>query len=422
MAYTLTDYDAMMKDHYTDEKVKVLSYGDNPLFGLLRKKKKGGRKYIQPVGFGHPGGTAANFAKAKTNQYGSKFDDFQITRKKQYLFVTLDNELYVSSQDDMDAFEPAFDEFDKGFKSLGEKINRRLYRTSTGAIGQILAGSSIAAAVATLADKADAFNFEPGMKVVFSATNAGAGSLLDAGQALTVSSVDLEAGTVTFTENLSEITGISDDEYMFQEGDWNDCPAGLESWLPVTNRSTNLAASFFGVTRSQSPDRLGGIYMDGTTMGDLNEVVIKLVGKVGKHGGKVDLIVMNTEVFTDLQLLWHSKHFIYEQIDVSVRERVGDRTVTFTNLYSGMRATIGDRRVTLIGDRACPSNRLYALQSDTWTVWHSYDLPGFLNKPATGEILRVPDDSDDVECRVGGYFNLGCSAPGFNGVASLPVN
>ena len=53
-------------------------------------------------------------------------------------------------------------------------------------------------------------------------------------------------------------------------------------------------------------------------------------------------------------------------------------------------------------------------------IWHSWELPGFILKPATGEILRVPDDSDDVEGRVGGYFNLGCSAPGWNGVAALP--
>lgn len=421
MAYSATDFDAMLKDQYTPEKVRELSYGENPLFGMMKKKRRGGRRYIQPVMYGHPGGASASFTNAKANQYGSKYEDFQITRAKQFLLVTLENELYLSAQDDLDAFEPAFDEFDKGFRGLAEKINKRLYRTSTGSIGRLTATSSVATDTVALRDVADAFNFEAGMKVVASDTNAGAGALRSAAATAEIESVDYEAGTLTATGNwTAAIAAIAASDYLFQQGDWNASPAGLESWLPVDDRATFLAASFFGVTRSVQTQRLGGIYMDGTTMGDLNEVVIKLVGRVGKHGGKVDLVMMNSEVFSDLQVLWNSRHFTYENIDVSLKEKVGDSVLIFSKIYSGMMAQIGGRKVKLIGDRSCPTSRLYALMSETWTIWHSWEIPGFILKPSTGEILRVPDDSDDVEGRVGAYFNVGCSAPGWNGVASLP--
>lgn len=421
MSYTATEFDAMLKDQYTPEKVRELSYSENPAFGMMKKKRRGGRRYIQPVMFGHPGGASASFTKAKANQYGSKYEDFQITRVKQFLLVTLDNELYLSAQDDLDAFEPAFDEFDKGFRGLSEKINRRIYRKASGTIGQLTSTSNVGTPTVTLVDPADAFNFESGMKVSASATDGG-GALRSGGATATIDSVDYEAATLTITGNWSASIGaIAASDYLVQDGDYDACPAGFESWLPVTNRATVLAASFFGVTRSAQSQRLGGIYMDGTTMGDLNEVVIKLVGRVGKHGGKTDLIFMNSEVFSDLQVLWNSRHMTYENIDVSIKEKVGDSVLIFSKIYSGMMAQIGGRKVKLIGDRACPSNRMYALMSETWTIWHSWELPGFILKPATGEILRVPDDTDDVEGRVGGYFNIGCSAPGWNGVASLPT-
>lgn len=421
MSFLPADYDALLKDQYTPEKVRELSYYENPLFGMMKKKRRGGRRYIQPVMFGHPGGASATFAKAKNNQFNSKYEDFQITRSKQFLLVTLDNELYLSAQDNLDAFEPAFDEFDKGFRGLAQKINRRLYRKASGSVGQITAGSNVGTATITLVDPADAFNIEAGMLLVASATDGG-GSLRSSAATVTVSSVDYEAGTVTATGNWTAgIAAVEAGDYLFAEGDWDLCPAGLESWLPVTNRASVLAASFFGVTRSLQGQRLGGIYMDATSMGDLDETVIKLVGRVNKHGGKVDLVLMNSEVLSDLQILWNSRHFTFENIDVSIKEKVGDSTLIFSKIYSGMMAQIGGRKVKLIGDQACPSNRMYALQSDTWTIWHSYELPGFILKAATGQILRVPDDSDDVEGRVGGYFNLGCSAPGWNGVAALPT-
>ncbi len=89
------------------------------------------------------------------------------------------------------------------------------------------------------------------------------------------------------------VTGVATTDYIFQEGDYNACLAGLEDWLPVDDRATKLATSFNSVTRSPSPVYLGGLYMDGTGFGGLDEVVIKLCGKLGKYGAKTSHILAN---------------------------------------------------------------------------------------------------------------------------------
>lgn len=420
-AFNSTDYDAMLKEYYTEEAVLRMTLVDNVLLGMLPKKRAGGKRWNQPVNFGHPGGGSASFSKAKTNQYGSKYGDFQIPVTTQYQLVTLANQVYFQSEGgSMEAFEPAFNEFDKGFQGEAAKINRRLYRDTTGTIGQILDGSDISGADITLADPADAFNFWAGDKIVFSATPGSA--LRDSGQALTVVSVDREAGIVTTDSSDigSDIASLSDTDYIYIDGDWTACCAGLETWLPVTDRDTNLGTSLYGVDRSQEPVLLGGIYYDGTS-GDLNDTVIKTTGKVGKYGGKPDLCIMNPEQLSNLQRLWLAKQFVFRDLSVTISARTSDGTeIVFSNIYSGMMAQVGQFTLKFLADRSCPSNRLYVMQTNTWRIWHTFDLPGFVMNKEGGRIIRDAEDDDAMECRVGAYFNLGCSAPGYNGVAEIP--
>jgi len=416
----LTDYDAMLKEYYTPEMVRELAYSDNVLLGLLPKKREGGKTYIQPINNGKPGGASATFSTAQINQYNSKYNAFGITRVKQYQLATVETETLLASEGNAGAFAPAFEEFDKAHRSLADKTNRRLYRSTTGTIGQFLDGAAINGATITLADKADAWNFEEDDVIAFSATDGSA--LLDSGATVTVVSVDHETGIVTTSsaDIGTEIASLTDTSFIYQAGDRLACAAGLESWLPVTDRATKLAAAFYGVTRSTAPERLGGIYMDGADFGDLNEIVIKAVSKAGQRGGKTDLVLMNTERFSDLQILWLNKHVIHENIEVNVREKVGDRMMTFSTLYQGMKANVGGRTVQVLSDRACPTNRLYALQKDTWKIWHTGDLMTFpLEKFAKG-ILMPAATADQFEGRVATYHNLGCSAPGFNVVVELP--
>ncbi len=415
MTLDSTAYDAVLKDYYTKDKIQEQSFYDNPFFAMVPKKRAGGRRYPQPVEYGRPGNASSDFGTAMTNATNSKYDDFLLTRVKQYQKILVDHELLLSTENADEAFQPAFDEFDKGFRGLGEKMARRLYRTSTGSIGQ-MANSTVNTTTITLADAASAFNFEVDQVIQFSDTDGGA--LLDSGDTTTVTAVDPEAGTVTVADNLqTKITGIGTNDFVSQAGDRNLALAGLEDWLPVTDRSTKLAASFFGVTRSARPDRLGGIYLDGTTLGGIDEILIKLVAKQAKHGGRPSHIFLNPETFSDLQLLWNSKHFVFQNIETVIKGEGGDVILGFP----GMKVNIGGFMVRLYGDISCPSSRIYSLQMNTWKLWHTGELPNFLGEKFTGKILKLAELEDSMEARVGAYCQLGCSAPGKNAVASVPT-
>lgn len=418
-AHTLSNQDAVLKDYYTDDKIKEMSYGENPFFAFIKKsrgKMAGGRRYVQPIEFAHPGGGNASFAKSMTNNTVSQYEDFLIPRKKQYQRVQVEHELLFATENQRESFAKAMDEFDRGFKGLGHKIGRRLYRTQGGSVGK-MANSSVATTVITLEDKASAFNFFIGQKLTFAAAD-GSGSERDSSDFVTVTNVAIEDGLITVDATLNvQITGIATTDYVFTDGDFNQCLAGLEDWLPVDDRSTKLAASFNSVTRSAAPDYLGGIYMDGTAMGGLDEVIIKLVGKLGKYGAQTSHIFANPESLSDLELLSNSKMRITAELNSTIRGEGGEILVGF----SGYKASVGGRTVKIYGDRNCPSNRLYALQLDTWTLWHTGKLVNWLGEEYTGSKLSMSQNEDCAEARLGSYQNLGCSAPGWNGVAKINV-
>jgi hypothetical protein len=413
MAYGISDHDAVLKDHYTKEKVRDLSYFNNPFFGMVKKKKQGGRRYVQPVKLQRPHGGSAVLSTAITNQTKSRFEDFLLTRVKRYQVATVENEVMMASMEDEDAFLPAFDEFDEAFKTCGDVIAKQMFRTKGGSIGRIATTTTLAGADCILTDPADVFNFYIGQKCT-SDTVDGGGTETDSGDTLEVIAIDVENYTVTFGENIDSVSGIAQGDFLFTQGDYGATMAGLESWMPVLNRATVLAADFYGVTRTAWGEKLGGVYYDGTGV-QIDEVVIKLVTKVVKHGGMPNCIIANPETIGNLQLLWNGKRQLHE-IEYRVSPTVG---------FPGFKCVVPGATgpITFHGDRNCPENRLYALQMDTWTLWHAGACPGFLlrslGNSAYGGILLPGATTDDWQSRIGGYYNLGCSAPGFNGVAQL---
>lgn len=421
-AFTIANQDAFLKDVYTDAKILEQSFGDNPFLGFVQKsrgKTAGGRRYIQPVEYANPSGAGADYGFAMTDSTVSKYLDFILSRMKQYQRIQINNELLYATEKKSDAFVQALKEFDRGFKSLGEKIGRRLYRTQGGALGQ-LALTTTNTTTLLFSDNAACFNFTVDQVLQFSITD-GSGSLLDSGDTTTVTAVDEESGTVTIADNLgTKIAGITTTSYVFQRGDYNACLSGLADWLPgdSSTRATLLAAAFNNITRSVNPVRLGGVYLDGRTVGDLDAVIIKLVAKIVKYGGKTSHIFANPESISDLEILSNSKIRILREVTTNIEGPNGDLAIGF----NGYVALCGGRKVEIYPDRNCPSNRLYALQLDTWTLWHTGEWINWTGEAATGMRLRPSENEDSVEARLGSYQNLGCSAPGWNGVAQIQAS
>lgn len=413
--HNFSNYNEMLKDWYVDDKVKELSYGKNPFYALLKKKNgqmAGGKQYVQPIEIEHPGGESADFSEAMTNNSPAVYEQFLIARKAQYKRVLVDYELLAATRQKREAFDKAMDLFDKGFRGFGSKLGRRLFRTLGGSVGR-LAISSTNTTEIEFEDRAQIFNLQIGMKLQFSTTD-GTGSLLDNGDYVTVTGIDHRNGTATIDVNLgTQIAGVTTTSYAFQKGDYGQCVSGLEDWLPVDDRASRLAATFNSVTRSTSPVYLGGVYVDGTSMA-LDEVMINLVGEIGLYGGETDTIMANPRTLTDMQLLSSSKLQV-QAVECELRSATNEILVGF----SGYKVVIGDRTVHVFGDRHCPMTRIYALQLDTWTLWHAGDMVNWLGEEITGNKLQPAQNEPSAEARLGAWCNLGCSAPGWNGVAKI---
>lgn len=430
---TLTDWEPSLKEMYGEKEVKSLAFVDNVLLGTFPKDRSGGDYFTQVVHTNAAGGSSASFTKAKANGTASKQSKLNITRVSMFQRVGVDLHLMLSGDRAEDSVIRVSKEFDWGFQELASKIERRLFRAKSGRIGQVATTTTVASAVIILTDKADTFNFQPGDKLNFCATETG--STVRAGGSssgiLTVLSVDYDAGTVTTTgASLVAEAGTAVSDFIYQDGDYDACIAGLESWLPVDNRTTLLAASFFGLTRSTNPQRLGGVFVDGTSLSlDANGILIKLAAEISKHGGKPDLVICPIDYFAELQQIWLTTRKGFEMVEVSARDRTSDGSeLIVSRLYPGMKALVGGFNVTIVPSRYCPSNRLYMLQRDTWTLRYVGDsVPCFaLEQAGAGDMLRVDTwtsglTAPEVECWLAAYVNLGCEAPGKNGVAKLPT-
>jgi hypothetical protein len=421
-SHTLSNQDAFLKEVYTEDEIAEQSYDKNPFFAMTVKdneKTVGGKYFVLPVEISHPGGSSASFAKAKLNATTSNYRDFIINRTTQYQHVKVDHELMLATDKKSEAFMKEIEQFNRGFRGFGQKLGRRMYRTQGGAIAKLSIASTNTTTL-TFADQASVFNFHIGQTICFAAAD-GTGSLRDSGDTTTVTEINHVSGTVTIADNLgTQISGVATTDYVFVDGEFGACMNGLEDWLPVDDRDTKLAASFNNVVRSVAANYLGGNYLDGTSYGTLDEVMIKLVGLCGMFGAETDTIFANTAQITELMLIKNSKIKIIDCCKTNMKSETTGRIVVG---FSGFKCMVGDKIVEVYGDRNCPTNRLYALQMNTWKVLHAGEMINWVGESYTDQRIWPSREEDAAESMLASYCNLGCSAPGWNGVAKInPVS
>lgn len=420
----LTTLQAILKDYWTPEKVIEQSYLDRPFWGLMPKTRVYGGAWHKGIEYAHTGGASADYGTARRNATPSRYKQFvgPVMGLRQYQRVLIPNDVLLASDSDEGAIVKAVTETDKGYRALGEKLAIRLVRTSGGTIGQ-MANLTTSTAVITLADAADANNFENGMHLQFSATD-GTGSLLASGAYVTVTQVDRIGGTVTTDASpdlATAISGIATTSYCFQEGDYNACLPGLSDWVPIgSTRATKLAASYYGVTRADDPVRLGGVYLDGTRMGGIDEVLIKLGALVQTHGGRTSHVFMHPLASAALQTVSYSKLFaVQSMVEVGMKYKGQELAIG----YTAMRAIVNGQPVLIFSDPSWPTNRIDMIEMSSWELLHLGEDPvGFLAQELMGgQILWPSRDYDAVEGMLGGYMWPACGAPGHNGAALISV-
>lgn len=415
MGLNISEFTSLLKEHYTDQRVEMMVYKDNPLHALLPKYEDFGGKYLPvPVIYANPQGRSADFARAQARSLltNSKSISFLLTRVKDYSIAVIDTETLEASKGDANSFmDAATVEVDGAINAATRSLAIAEYKSGWGEIGRIKAGTAVTSTYLTLSNDDDVVNFEVGMElVVAAATNTGATrSLGSSTNGLIVTAVDRQASAqhIKFAYNVNDaangIPTIAHSDYIFVRGDRDSAGtskykiSGLAAWLPTT--APTSGDSFFGVDRSADPTRLAGLRKDISAY-PIEEGLILGANLVAREGGTIDHYFMNYAKFSELVNSLGSK---VQYVDVKVNAEVGFRGV----MINGKNGVI-----KVIPDQNCPSGTISGLALNSWKL---YSLGKAIRviEPDGLQMLRQ-STADGVELRYGFKGNMACNAPGHN--------
>ena len=396
---TLSDFDAMLKDYYTADRIEQMIYADNPFLALIKKVEKfGGRAMPIPVVYANAQSRSATFSQAQTTSGDSSglYKSFDLTRVSDYGIITIDTETLEASEGDEGAFLDAkTSEIDGIINSLTRSLAIGMYRSGWGALG--VCGSTTTSTV-TLATISDAHNFEVGMQLVAAATEQ-ADELRGGTGYVTVTGVNRNTGVITAGSTwTTDITSFAAGDVIFARGDRTTVAAGklkvagLEAWAPV---SAPASTAFFGVDRT-ADSRLYGVSYNGAS-DDVSDAIITGVSRCAALGHKIDHVFMS---FTKYAQLEQELQDSVRYVDLKGPGEIGFRGI----VLNGPRGP-----VKVIADQNCPSTRAFGVQLSNLAL---YSI-GKAIRPISGDGLQMLRQSanDGVEVRYGFKGNLGCRMP-----------
>lgn len=396
----------MIKEHYAPMPVINMAAQNNKALGLLTKRNRkasgdgGGKYWVQPIQYADPGGGSSDFTTANAyTDNESQYAAFQVTRKKHYRISKVDNEtIEATAAGNIDAFEPAFDEFDKAMRAEGNYLNFRFFRGKGGAIGR-MSNATFATTVLTLDDPAGCWGVRRNDVLNLASTDGTSGAIRTG--SVKVSSVQRRAGTITTTANISTgVAAAAQNDYVFLAGDFGLASSGLIDWAPD---SAPGATSFYGVDRT-ADDMLGGLRIDASDGRPTHEALVDSVSALDEYGADPDVAFANPRALATLTKQLEGKWVIMKGQGYGGQEAdIG---------YRGWQVTVEGHEVTVFSDRCCQVARIWVSQLDTWTLFSAGMAPNFITKRA-GSIIKISETADAYEARVGEYYNFSNKAPSY---------
>jgi hypothetical protein len=403
----MTTFNDVLKDLYDDQVVKDLSLKNHNL--LKWWNRRGGfygRKKPIPIKFANPQGTSKTFSKGKTNKQASKYDAFDLTRTKDYGFVTIDNETIMASENDKGAFLSAkTTEIDGIITQMGRRMSIEGFRNTVGIVGQISAASVVGTATITLANIDDIMHFEVGQTLEAKTVADGTGAV-KAGSVV-IEALDRDLGTITVEEatwdDAAGIPTVAAGDYLFIAGDYGLCAAGAQGWLPLD--TPTAGDDWFSVDRS-TDDRLSGVRLDATGL-SAREACVRLLNKVYKRGGNPDALFCPSSFFNQLEL----------ELDIKVQYFDPEDEATGRVGFAALKINYEGGVCGVMSDVDCESDTIFALQRDTWQLEHLGEAPTIFRGDGNTALRSSDEDGIDIQCF--GYYNIACDAPGWNGTAEI---
>lgn len=404
MSLDMTSFDAALKQHYTKDRIQNMVYKDNPLLAMVAKMEDfGGRNLPVPIIHGNPANRSNTFATAQAGTSTSLLKAFLLTQARDYSLAQIDGLVLRASKGDANAFlEAATVEMDGAINALTRSLAQKMFHSGFGGVGNV--NATVTGTTLTLTNPSDITNFEVGDSLQFAADDA---SALRSGGPVVVSAINRSAGSMT-TGTLSGISGLTSGDVVYKNGDRgagaSSSPlgiSGLAAWIPDVAPSSS---AFFGIDRTVDVSRLAGQRLSANGE-SIEESLVAIASLCAREGGKVDTAIMNYDTYANLQNSLGSK---VQYVKMEVNPEIGFRGIT----VNGPRGEI-----QCIPDQNCPANKIYALQLDTWKLYSLGKAVHIIDDDSLSMLRQA--SADGVEVRFASYSNLGCNAPGFNGVVLL---
>ncbi len=402
----MTTTAALMNELFPDGLEPIL-YEESPSWGMVKKWKKfGGKGKHMAWEFAPSGGASSVFANAQANKSAGSYERPFITRVKEYALASMDGEAQEASEGDEVAVAEVFETAMNGaLYNLNRSVSFNAFRNGGGARGQLAAATSgVGTTTITLTSTSSMQGFEKNMWVNASATDGTSGTVL-AGKAQ-ITGVNRTARTLTTTAAWNTlIPGITDSYYLFRDGDFGNVIKGFQAWIP--DSAPTAGDSFFGIDRSDDPDRLAGIrYAPGS--GTTEEILVAASALAFDFGAKPDLVIMHPLDHANLVNSMSTKNKI--EVNAVDKPTIG---------YKGVELMGATGAMAVLSDPMCQRYKAWMLTQDTWEDWCLGDIPRVLDRDGN-KVMREPN-ADADELRVGGYLQRVCKNPGKNVNITLPT-
>lgn len=408
-ASTISQLDYMIKRYFAP-RMTVLTLRDHPFLDNLKRDSSfaGSSKEVPVLGTGPQGiaNTDLTVAQAYGNSVGYKF---LITVGDYLACVPLDNKAMEASRNDMGAYANLKkQEIEELLATMGQKMSLDAFGTGGGALGQVGSVTATTNGVITLKVLSDVVNFERGM--ILNASEGDGSSTSDTLQSGdgTVTDVDYNLGTVTFTGTM---TGLDADDYLFRKamfaGDVSSTAIikGLGAWCPSSAPSST---TFFNVNRTAS-SRLGGVRLSSTS-GSIADRILDIVTQMQLlYGTTAKDAYLHPLGWVDL-----SRELASQGVR-AIDKKNADGTWSYKSLT--MMTPAGE--VAVESDKHCPRATCFALDPKHLTLLSMQELVHTMNGDGL-EMLRNAT-ANSYEIRFVSYPQLECNKPTAIGRVAIPT-
>lgn len=407
---TISSLSYGLKQYYDGKRVVSTTVDKQVTLDMLPKDPNvSGHPHKVAVITSSGGGISPDFAAAQDGSSGIQGQAFMIDQADFYAVVTYDNKLLETAKGGA-LFDYAVRESNEKLAQLGNRLSIYLFGDGGFALGQIDANYTTGNTF-TLTNPEHAIRFYPGQQLVASnddGTDAG-DTLIDSGDHVTVTSVNLDAGTVT-VDNATLISGIAASDYLFERGGFagnvsqNKVFKGFGAWITSTAATDTL----WTVNRTNYPE-LSGFRAPSGALTGTKANRIKMAARYGNthYGARPEMLVVSPTDWEDISIGMEAQGLRLIEVKNS----------TGITGYEAIRVRTNYGAVDVFGDRHKTSGDGIFITKEAVSIDSLGPMTHIMERD--GLTIRAKGNSPDWETRYCSYANLSIRAPFKCGRVSL---